>query len=326
MTCAQCRDLFSPAWDQTLPLARAAELRGHLASCAVCEGSFTEFRMAMEALSRHAPSGPVVGEAFTQAVLGRVRAHPSALRPWWRWGGLAAAALLLAAGLGIAIRMLPEPSRPSREGFRVFRALSQLEEPYHPGDSLQAGDIVVADRGGRIPMGGRLVPLGPGGIAWVPGKAEAPERHAPPAQLVVAFADDRGVQVLSGDAGIAWRVAPSQRRRYLHELVDLSEGRDPQAALLARQELERVLGPGQESMGDVDSWRLAMAEPPPQAEEWGGVLPMVERSAWALGGPEQHVNLSTVSRAMGRTVALVGERYVPSPVARWIAPASEEGS
>jgi hypothetical protein len=301
-------------------------MQGHLASCAACAEDYAAFRMAMEALLQHAPSGPTVGETFTQAVLERVLAHTAAPRPGWRWGGLAAAALLMAAGLGVAIRKLPEPARPSREGFRVFRALSHLEEPYHPGDPLQPGDIVVAERGGRIPMGGRLVPLGPGGIAWVPGKAEAPDRPAPVAQLVVAFADDRGVQVLSGDAGIAWRVAPSQRRRYLHELVDLSEGRDIQAALLARQELERVLGPGQESMGDVDSWRLAMAEPPPQAEEWGGVLPMVERSAWALGGPEQHVNLSTVSRAMGRTVVLVGERYLPPPVARWITPASEEGS
>lgn len=326
MICAQCRDLFSSAWDRMLPSACFPEMQGHLASCAACAGAFAEFRTAMEALLEHAPSGPVVGEAFTREVLGRVRARTLSPRPWWRWGGLAAAALLMAAGLGIAIRMLPEPSRPSLEGFRVFRALSRLDEPYHPGDPLRPGDVVIAARGGRIPMGGRLVPLGPGGIAWVPGKAEAPERPAPAAQLVVAFADDRGVQFLSGDAGIAWRVAPSQRRRYLHELVDLSEGRDLQAALLARQELGRVLGPGQEPVGDVESWRLATAEPPPQAEEWGGVLPMVERSAWALGGPEQHVNLSTVSRAMGRTVALVGERYLPSPVARWITPDSEEGS
>ncbi len=327
MTCEECRDLFSSAWDRTLPSARLPEMQGHLTSCAACAGDFAEFRAAMEALLRHAPSGPVVGAAFTRAVLGRVRAPGSVPRPWWRWGGLAAAALLMAAGLGVAIRMLPEPARPSREGFRVFRALTRVEEPYRPGDPLQPGDIVVAERGGRIPMGGRLVPLSPGGIAWVPGKAEAPERRpVPAAQLVVAFSDDRGVQILSGDAGIAWRAAPSLRRRYLHELVDLSEGRDPQAALLAREELGRVLGPGQEPVGDVDSLRQAMAETPPQAEEWGGVLPMVERSAWALGGPEQHVNLGAVSRAMGRMVALVEERYLPSPLARWIGSDSEGGS
>ena len=280
-----------------------------------------------------------MGEAFTREVMRRIRSQAAAPAPvprLRRWlPALAAAAVLAVVGFSASrgwLPIVPGPAK-SKEGFSVFHAYTNLAEPYRPGDPLSPGDVVVAERGGSIPVGGRLVRIGPGGIAWIPGAAEQP-RPAPagvpdPAHIIFAMASEDRVQVVSGGGpGIAWRVTPTDRRRYLYQLVDLAEGGDAQAAGLAREELTRVLGPAAGAT-DSENWRLALNETDERG--WHGspddmVFPF-QRSALALGGPSQDDNLATVSHAVLRTLGLVGDRWMPGPVDRLLRGLPrEEGS
>ncbi len=325
MTCEICRESLGLVVEQDL--ASHPELRAHLESCSKCRSGHASLVRARNALISFAPVSPRIGEAFTQAVLVRAR-RESRLQIWRRWGALAAASVLLMIGLGLGIETLSS-GLSSPTGFRVIRAASRLEEPYRPGSPLNPGDMVVADRGGSLPASGRLVGMGPGGVLWMPqewggerertaGREGAPVSGRP----VLAFSDDRSVQVISDPAGIVWTASPGQRRRYLHELVELSEGQDLQLAELARGELKRVLGPDK-GVGDLGQRRQVSVEADAEGEilpdGTGTVLfPVVERSALALGGPRQGISLGTVSRAFVEVVGLVGDRFLPGSFSRML--------
>ena len=282
-------------------------------------------------LKAYAPSAPRVGEAFTQSVLSRVHHQARPALSWIRWPALAAAAVLLMVGLGLGIRGLSS-GVSSSTGFRVLRADTHREEPYRPGAPLNPGDVVVADRGGSLPVGGRLVGMGPGGVLWVPqeGSRRGASRSIP--RSVLAFSDEHSVQLISGADGIAWSTSPGQRRRYLHELVELAEGKDLQVAGLARGELKRVLGPDK-GMGALGLWNPGEVQADADSEEEGilpddtgtVLFPVVQRSALALGGPRQGLSLSAVSKAFVETVDLIGDRYLPAPVSRMLK-AGPEGT
>lgn len=336
MICRDCQELFSRVWERDLPTETKREAEAHLAACGACRRSYAAFRSAQTALSAHAPAGPRVSESFTREVMRQVRLEAAAgsgrtlrLR---RWLPLAAAAALLAtAGLGIVRGWLPVLPAPeaSQEGFSVYHAYTSVAEPYRPGDPLLPGDVVVARRGGSIPVDGRLVNLGPDSIAWIPGGAAAPAAPEADGRIVFATISDNRVQVLSGGGpGIAWRQRPSDRRHYLYQLVDLAESEDLQASALAREELSRVLGPaaGGSGLAEPASWRLALD----QTDEGGwhddAVVFPFERSVLALGGPAQDDHLRSVSHAVLRTLGLVGDRWMPGPVNRVLKGLPREGS
>ena len=288
---------------------------------------------AHRALQAFSPPAPPLGESFTQAVLVRVRREARPALPFARlvrWAALAAASVLLMVGAGLGIRGLSH-GFSSSTGFRVLRAEGRFEEPYRPGTPLNPGDVVVADRGGSLPMGGRLVGMGPGGILWVPAKEDG--KSAPGdrpsglfARPVFAFSDEYSVQVISAPPGIAWSTTPGQRRRYLHELVELTEGQDAQVAALARGELKRVLAPD-EALGNLGlgmEGALADADGEILPDDTGTVLfPVAARSARAFGGPAQGASLDNVSRALAEIMGLVGERYLPTAVSRFLQQAPE---
>jgi len=334
VNCRNCQDLFSLFLENDLSEDLYLQLDTHLDQCGACYTSFEHLKSARMILIDHAPKGRRVGLDFTQKVMRQIRTTqkglPSIQRTlgWRNWAALAAAALLIAVGLRAVLPKLPLIPGPSTSGFRVIRALTHLEEPYSPGAPLDPGDIVVAERGGRIPLGGRILGVGPGGIVWVPPAKPSVPADQSQDHLVFAFSDEHSVQVLSGSSGIAWRATPTHRRRYLHELIDLAEGQDVQVTLMAKEELGRLLGVSNSAIGTTSGWRMALAEAErlDRDQQSYVMFPVVERSAQALGGPAQDVHLSTVSRAIGKAVTLVSDRYLPAPLARLFGGVSMEGS
>lgn len=337
MICRDCQDLLSRLWERDLPSETRREAETHLAACGACRRAYASFRNAQAALGAHAPAGPRVGETFTREVMRRIRAEASAAPAparTRRWLPLAAAAsLLAAAGIWIPRSRLPVAPAPSAssEGFSVYRAFTDVAVPYRPGDPLRSGDVVVAERGGSIPVEGRIVKVGPGGIAWIdPAGEPQPGKPQEPGRIVFALASEDRVQVIAGGGpGIAWRARPADRRHYLYQLVDLAEGRDAQAAGMAREELSRILGPAAGGAGPSDpaDWRLALDRTDDRGWRDDAVVFPFERSAQALGGPVQDDHMGTVSQAVLRTLGLVGDRWLPGPVDRMLKGLPrEEGS
>ena len=323
MTCETCRESLGLLMEHDFQAN--PEIMLHIASCSDCGKEYEQMLRAHRALRAFSPPAPPLGEAFTQAVLVRARREARPALPFARWGALAAASVLLMVSVGLGIRGLSH-GFASSTGFRVLRADGHREEPYRPGAPLNPGDVVVADRGGSLPMGGRLVGMGPGGILWVPGEVRGTAPSSPFARPVFAFSDEHSVQVVSAPAGIAWSTTPGQRRRYLHELVELAEGQDAQVADLARGELKRVLMPDEAlgNLGHGAGGELADADGEILPDDTGTVLfPVAARSARALGGPGQGASLDNVSRALAEVMGLVGERYLPTAVSRFLQPAPE---
>jgi len=119
VTCEQARDLFSARADDALSPAEAAELAGHLATCAECHREWARFERTVALVRGIEPAHAPVG--FVDRVLA---ARP---RPWWSRLGrglfvpwpvklpLEAGAVVLVAGLAIMIfQRSPELQQSAR--------------------------------------------------------------------------------------------------------------------------------------------------------------------------------------------------------------------
>lgn len=304
MTCETCQELFSDHRDKILHKgSMLLEFNSHIAACSKCSTAYSELSRALSMLVSNPPEPAFLGDRFALTVLQRAKREEGSrgfLKRSGPWMRLAAASLLLLFGLGALIRSLPTPGPLSRQGVDALEALRR---------------------------GGRLLPLDSGALAWLPHpKVDSPIPVEPEPKLLIVFREGQEVQLISEDGpGIAWRAGPSQRKRYLHELVELSEtSEDAQTAALARQEISRVMGPAFAAPSGGPEWELALAAEVRREDDWSGILPMVERSALAFTGADSHRHLGLVNRAMTDTAVLVRDRFLPEPLHAWLTP--EEGS